>query len=82
MTQGNRDPLSSPLSLTDKQQRRTQAMDTPVPDRSETPAGAALFFSLWRRTAVSKASRQAFLPVSHGLHGHIENGWLCAEMAL
>jgi hypothetical protein len=44
MTEGNRDPLSSPLSFTDQQQRRSQAMETAVPGRSETLAGAALFF--------------------------------------
>jgi hypothetical protein len=55
MTEGNRDPLSSPLSLTDQQQRRSQAMDTAVPGRSETRTVRSLF-SLPRRTAVSKAS--------------------------
>jgi hypothetical protein len=55
MTEGNRDPLSSPLSFTDLQQRRSQAMDTAVPGRSETPIVRSPS-SLRRRPAVSKAS--------------------------
>jgi hypothetical protein len=55
MTQGNRDPFSSPLSFTDQQQRRPQAMDTAVPGRSASQAVRSPF-ALPRRTAVSKAS--------------------------
>jgi hypothetical protein len=45
MTEGNRDPLSSPLSLTDQQQRRSGEMETAVPGRSETLAVRSPLFA-------------------------------------